>query len=398
VSQPFRRDSLTWLAYALLAFWSYFLNVLGPITPFLQDELKLSYTVASLHFTAFGIGIVLTGLAGHHVVERLGRWRALWLSAGGLSVGVIVLVLGRLPAVTTGAAFGMGLIGSLILVLIPAILSEHHGEQRAIALSEATMISSVSAALAALLVGWFAQTAAGWRLALVLVALIPIVLRLTLGRTNIVADPVPAPSAGAARAGRGLPARYWVYWTGLMLGIAAEFCIIFWGASYLEKVLGVPTISAAQAVSLFIGGMVLGRLAGSRLVQGLPAPRVTILGVLVAAAGFAAFYFAQGPRVAQAAMLVTGLGMGPLYPMVISLAIGTAPDKSVQGGARATLATGCAILSLPLILGRLADAAGLHAAFTIVFLLLAGVFLIVLLASRRPALRPAAAADQKAQG
>jgi hypothetical protein len=49
MAQTFHRDRFTWLAYLLLAFFSYFINILGPISPFLKDELKLSYKVSSLH-------------------------------------------------------------------------------------------------------------------------------------------------------------------------------------------------------------------------------------------------------------------------------------------------------------------------------------------------------------
>jgi len=42
MAQVFHRDRVTWLAYLRLAFYGYFLNSLGPITPFLKDELKLS--------------------------------------------------------------------------------------------------------------------------------------------------------------------------------------------------------------------------------------------------------------------------------------------------------------------------------------------------------------------
>ena len=65
MQQTFHRDRFTWLAYLSLAFYGYFLNVLGPITPFLKDELGLSYTVSSLHFTAFAVGILLIGVGGH---------------------------------------------------------------------------------------------------------------------------------------------------------------------------------------------------------------------------------------------------------------------------------------------------------------------------------------------
>ena len=55
MQRTFHRDRFTWLAYLSLAFYGYFLNVLGPITPFLKDELQLTYTVSSFHFTAFAV-------------------------------------------------------------------------------------------------------------------------------------------------------------------------------------------------------------------------------------------------------------------------------------------------------------------------------------------------------
>ena len=118
--QTFHRDRFTWMAYLFLAFYGYFLNVLGPITPFLKNELHLSYTVSSLHFTAFAVGILVVGLGGHVLIRRLGRWRALWIGAAGMSVSALVLVVGRTPVITIGAAFLMGVVGSLILAIIPS--------------------------------------------------------------------------------------------------------------------------------------------------------------------------------------------------------------------------------------------------------------------------------------
>ncbi len=67
--KTFTRDRFTWLAYFLMAFFSYFLNVLGPITPFLKSELNLSYTVSSLHFSAFALGIILIGVGGNRIIR-----------------------------------------------------------------------------------------------------------------------------------------------------------------------------------------------------------------------------------------------------------------------------------------------------------------------------------------
>jgi fucose permease len=75
-------------------------------------------------------------------------------------------------------------------------------------------------------------------------------------------------------------------------------------------------------------------------------------------------------------LFITGLGVANLYPLILSLAISAAPGKTVQAGARATLASGTAILALPLVLGRLADSAGIRFAYAVVLLLLISIFLL----------------------
>lgn len=81
-------------------------------------------------------------------------------------------------------------------------------------------------------------------------------------------------------------------------------------------------------------------------------------------------------------LFLTGLGVANLYPLILSLAIGAANGNTVQAGARATLASGTAILALPLALGRFADMLGIRAAYGIVVLLLVSIFLISQIAGR----------------
>ena len=76
MAQRFLRNRNTWIAYILLALYGYFLNILGPITPFLHDELHLSFTISSLHFSMFAAGILVVGLWGYLVIRRTGRWLA----------------------------------------------------------------------------------------------------------------------------------------------------------------------------------------------------------------------------------------------------------------------------------------------------------------------------------
>ncbi len=378
--RTFHRDRLTWLAYIFLALYGYFLNVLGPITPFLKDELRLSYTVSSLHFTAFAAGILVVGLAGRWPIRRLGRWRSLWIGAAGLSLGALLLVAGKTPVITIGASFLMGVIGSLILAIVPSALADRHGELRAVALSEGNVVASTACAIAPLLFGWFAHTAGGWRLALALVTLMPIVLYLGLGKAASATAPSEPETTTQARL--PLPPLFWIYWIALVLAVAAEFCMVFWSANYMETVLGALKADAAQAVSLFLAGMILGRLAASRLVQRYSPRNLIAASILVAGTGFMIYWRAASLPLGLVGLFVTGLGVAGLYPLILSLTLGAAGENTVQAGTRATLASGAAILTLPLVLGRMADVVGLRPAYGIVLLLLAGALLITQTAGR----------------
>jgi MFS family permease len=159
--QPFRRSRHTWLLYLSFAIFGYVLNGLGPVTPFLKAELDLSYTVASLLFSAFAAGMILAGVGGHLLVARLGRKGVLWFGVFGMCASELGLIAGRSAWVAIGASFWMGAIGSLLASVVPPELSDEHGENRSIALSELNLIAAMASAAAPLLIGWFSYTLLG---------------------------------------------------------------------------------------------------------------------------------------------------------------------------------------------------------------------------------------------
>jgi len=383
MQRTFHRDRFTWLAYLSIAFYGYFLNVLGPITPFLKDELHLTYTVSSLHFTAFAIGILLIGLGGHLVIQRIGTYPSLWIGLFGMSLGALLLLTGNIPIITIGASFLMGLVGSLILAIIPVALSDQHGEMKAVALSEANVTASLLSTLAPLLVGWFVLTLGDWRWALGSMALTPILMYLLLGRDS---SPIAASSLTGelVQHNKPLPPLFWLYWSAIVLGVSIEFCMVFWSANYLEQILGLIKADAAQTVSLFLLAMILGRFLGSRLVQRFATRTVITVSIIIAVIGFLLFWNASNNWLCLTGLFLTGLGVANLYPLILSLAINASNGNTVQAGARATLASGTAILALPLMLGRLADAVGIRSAYVVVLVLLISIFLINLVARKHP--------------
>ncbi len=368
---PFRRDRLTWLAYGMLGFFNYLLSGLGPLMPFLRQELNLSYTVASLHFSAFAIGMIVAGLVGDRIVARFGRWATFWAGAAGLSVGAVTLTLFRHPALTVGSVLLMGSVGSLALVLIPAVLADRHGPRRAIAIVEANILAAATGAMSGIVIGAGVQTILGWRGAFLLVLAIPLALAL---RYRDVALPMPARETNSAGDGSArLPAAFWAYWATVVLAVGIEFSLIFWGADFLVAS-GLSAGAAATTVSLFLWGMVAGRLAGRQIAQRVATERLLPVSLAVSAAGFLVYWLAPAASLAVAGLFVAGFGVANLFPITSALALGAAPGLSTEAGARLSLASGTAILAAPLLLGALADAVGIWLAYGVVPVLLVGAF------------------------
>ena len=83
----FRRDRLTWLAYALLAWFAYLQAAPGLVVAHLRDELDLSYSAGGLHVAAFAAGSVLAGSRPGAVERALGRYTVFWSSAAVMGAG-----------------------------------------------------------------------------------------------------------------------------------------------------------------------------------------------------------------------------------------------------------------------------------------------------------------------
>jgi len=363
----FVRDRLTWLSYILIGYYSYLLNALGPSMPFLRADLDLSYAMTSLHVTAFAVGMIIAGVLGDRIVARWGRRITCWMGAGGMALGAALLVISPALLVSIISSLLMGSLGSLLLAILPAVLSDHHGQQRSTALSEANVMGSICASVAPLIIGTSAASVLGWRAGL-LVA--PFVLLALLPWLSRVPFPTPRGSASArAAARRPLPRAYWLYWIVIVCVVALEFCMIIWGANYLTLIGGFPATQAAMLLSLFLGAMIFGRWLGSRLTRRISAARLLTMMLTLVGLAFPLFWFPPTPALMIIGLVGVGLGIANLYPLSLALAVGAAADQPDLAGARATLASGTAIGAAPLILAALADYAGFRIAYSVVVVL-----------------------------
>ncbi len=361
----FVRDPLTRVGYWMIAWFAYLQAAPGLVVPHLRDELGLDYLVGGLHVAAFAAGSLVAGSASSRLERRVGRHRVVWSGAVLLAAATIGLTAGRTVAETITATLLMGVGGGLVLATVQATLADHHGPLRTVALTEANVAASVAYLV---LIGMFSLAAAlhaGWRVAV----LVSLVVPLAVWGRHRSATFDTSPTVQAAR-GR-LPLAFWVFCSVLVCTTAAEWCITAWGASFVEDALGVSTDTAVSLMVGYFGGVLLGRVVGSRLARRHDPTVLLGLALVVALVGFGVMWPSASPAQALAGLALLGVGLGNLFPMGVSVAVGLAPEQAGSASGRAVAVASLAVLLAPLLVGTVADTTSLKAALTVVPLLLA---------------------------
>jgi MFS family permease len=349
----------------MLGWFAYLQAAPGLVIVHLRDELGLSYSTGGLHVAAFAAGSMAAGVISARLEDALGRRSLFWSAAALMGVGAIGLTAGRLAGVTGGSVLVMGVGGGLLLVTIQAALTDHHNERSAVALAEANVAASIAYVV---LIGVLSLTAAlhaGWRVALMASVVVPLLAWWPNRRLAIDAPPLPRVAQGR------LPGVFWIAAAMLFCTTAAEWCITAWGATFVEDTASASTDTAVALMAGYFGGVLAGRLLGSRLARRHDPARLLALALAVTAAGFAVLWPSTGPVQALVGLSLLGIGLGNLFPMGMSVTVALAPGRAVLASGRAVGVTSFAVLLAPLTVGTLADATSLRAALGVVPVVLA---------------------------
>jgi MFS family permease len=364
------RDRVTWLIYAQLGAWGYFLYGFGPIVPMLRDENNVSNAIAGLHSTSMAAGSIIGGAVAPYLLRRFGRGHAIWASLAGVILCVIGFVTLRGLTYTLPLAGIISIFGILLVTGVVAALNERHGAAAPAAITEANAVATGAGLISPFIIGLTVSAGAGWRpglltlvAAIAALALVAVFFRVRLPAGQIGADP------GRGRRPR-LGRAYRLAWAMMAVTGSVEAGLSLWGADLLRHRDGMSTGAAAQAISAIVAGMFLGRFVGARLSLRIAPLRLYFAALITSAAGFAVFWTTATPTVAVAGLLLLGLGNAMHYPIAIALALRVVPDQPDRAAAVASYSMGISFGAGPLVLGATADLIGVRAAFLIVPLLL----------------------------
>ena len=371
-------DRPTRLAYIQLALWAWFLYGFGATQALLRDDQGTSRSVSALHGTALAVGGLIGALLTAAAVTRWGRGVVMRVSALCAAGSILVYTLpGATPVVSiTGAALA-GFFGTFLLITINAFLLDYQGRAGPTALTEANALASFAGLVGPLAVGLGAATVLGWRWGIWVVVAALFALEVWRGR-HVAVFGTRGLAEHEAAGGRF---RAPVYWSlgAIMCFLGAEFCLTFWGADLLRERCGFGPAAAAASLASVTGGMLVGRIWGSRLAQRMPTERLLKASVLFAIGSFAlAWTFTAWP-VVLLGLLLTGVGIGVHWPLGVARVVRASAGMTDRASAGASIAGSIAIALAPFALGVLSDTVGFHVAFLLVpaFLAMALVIIVI---------------------
>lgn len=375
------RDGLTWLTYAQLGCFGYFIFSFGPTLSILREEQSLSRSVAGLHGSALAFGSLVSALVVTSLVSRYGRTPVMWAGMAVMCLGVATYTASlALPVTLLGILVG-GLGGTFVVVSSGPVLADRHGISGPAAISEGNAVAAGVGTFAPLVVGACVGLGLGWRPAMLL--LVPVVVALAIAGRRVRA-PRPSPAAHDVDRGGRLPRRFWLSWGVLSAGIAVEYCFALWAADVLRERMGLSPGPSAAGVTALVAGMCAGRVAGGRLALRFPVDQLLYAAITTTFLGFAGFWLAQTAVLGLPALVVCGLGIALFYPLGIARLIEASEGRPDQASARAGIGAALAAGAGPFVLGAVADVVGLHLALLVIPALLAVAAAGVRIGQRRP--------------
>ncbi len=362
-------DRPTWIAYTQLAFYAGFMYAFGATQALLRDEQGTSRSTAALHGTAFAVGAIISAMLTARAIHRWGRGRVMRVAAITTAAAICFYTIPNagLPVTLVGAA-AAAFFGTFLLISVNAFLLDHQGVAGPASLTEANALASLAGLLGPLAVGVGAATVLGWRSALWVVAAALLIGELWRGR-HVDVFGTRGLAEYEARGGR-LPRH--VYWSlaAIMCFLGAEFCLTFWGADLLRERCGFGAAAAAASLGTITGGMLIGRLWGSRLAQRMPTERILKVSIVFALAAFALAWTLTLWPVVLLGLMLTGVGIGVHWPLGVARVVRASGGMTDRASASASIAGGVAIAIAPIALGVMSDTVGFHIAFLLVPVLL----------------------------
>lgn len=332
-------------------------SLLGSAWPLMQPDLHAPFSAAGVLLMVTAGGTIISSLVSGWLIERIGTGKITLISCI-LTAGALIgysmspnfwwLLLFAIPL-----GFGGGSVDTALNHYVAANYKAHH-------MNWLHCFWGVGATGGPIIMS-LALHGGTWRKGYLAVALIQCSLVLVLAITLPLWKKVSALHEDNRRAEADIeredeiPAEKHVFrirgvkqsLVVFMLYCGVEATVGLWGASYLVQERGVAAETAAGFISIYYGGITLGRLATGFISMRMSNKALIRMGQVLAVMGGLLLFLPFGTAVALAGYLMIGLGLAPIYPGLIHETperFGRANSARLIGFQMATAYTGTTFL------------------------------------------------------
>lgn len=325
-----RAERLSWLGYVVIGLMA---TAYGSALPELVHHLRTNYGELSLLFAMQSLGNTVTYFYANHLVDHHGtRWVLL------LGFSLFTVATGLLPVASSFAlwaalAFWAGVAFALVDVGGSRLVSDLYRQHQAQAFNRLNLWFGVGAISAPLAVGLL--NSIGLPVALVFALAAALSLIGVLGVASLRQVPGEPAQPGPGLGGnlelwRQAPWLRTLTWL-VFLYVAAESGFSAWVAAFVHVRAGLPDAVASLYPSAYQVGLTVTRLLIGPLLPTLRLERVLLLGAVgaVAASGIVAA-FGHSAAVVLLGAALTGVCLGPAFPIILTVAGREAPRREGQ--------------------------------------------------------------------
>ncbi|NPV76177.1 MAG: MFS transporter [Anaerolineae bacterium] len=357
--------------FTLSAFFCTFIigfvdNLKGPTMPALLKEMNFSYSQGGTILLAAYLGFFAATLLTGVLADVAGRRAVLLAAACSIFLGVVGFVTLKTFWGITISFFIIGLGTGGFDLGGNSIIVDLQPKEKGRYLSLISVVHGISAMISPLLAGFFIAGSLGWRPGYLVVLALAVVMIVFASLTKYPAG------AGTFQEGMNLktlgkqitmPQMRWLYIL-MMAYVGLEMSMASWLPAYLQEVHGMSVRMSSQSVSLFFGGLMIGRLIGSFVIH-----RVGYLRVLLIAStgGLACLALGLSGSTGMTFFLpFSGLFFSITFPVTTAFATDMHRDNigSMIGLLFSFAGLGGAIG--PWLIGLLIDVAGMQTGFSLV--------------------------------
>ena len=358
------------------------LTTLGSILPEIIPRYGISKTDAGAIFTVLNLGILSGSLIFGPIVDRYGYKKLLVTSTFLLLIGIEGVAFSPTFKLFTFFVFFFGLGGGALNGATNALVSDISQEGRSAGLALLGVFFGLGAFGVPLILGVLLDSFTYTQI----IASLGVIVLVTLFLFLYLAFPAPKhPQSFPVKEALKLVKHPTLLLLAFILFFQSgmEITTGGWTAAYFHEVLQLDSSTAVLLLSFFWIGMMLSRIALSRLLLNHSPAKILMISVGVAFLGSITLLYTDNTTIATLGVFIIGAGLAAGFPVVLGYIGDLYPKMS---GTAFSLAFSIALLGgmlMPYLAGLIGDLYGLQFSFYIIPTALIALFMLFLVVLKR---------------